>query len=171
MKKLAGNEKRLRTAAIMTVMFIVLAAGGILFFVSRHGGGQTERMKKEEQAENQPSYKSLGGSDREVADIYAELYETPREEVAALYVQTKDWEKTGETLEKQFFTIPENTKYQMEQEGYSMEDMEEAEKLSAQTGIRASELMQAKGKASDGKSWEEVKKEKGIVEKQGTDAE
>ena len=172
MKKLAGKEKRLRTAAILTVMFIVLAAGGILFLVSRRGGDQTERMKKEEQAENQqPSYKSLGGSDREVADIYAELYETPREEVAALYVQTKDWEKTGETLEKQFFTIPENTKYQMEQEGYSMEDMEEAEKLSAQTGIRASELMQAKGKASDGKSWEEVKKEKGIVEKQGTDAE
>lgn len=171
MKKLAGKEKRLRTAAIMTVMFIVLAAGGILFFVSRHGGGQTERMKKEEQAENQPSYKSLGGSDREVADIYAELYETPREEVAALYVQTKDWEKTGETLEKQFFTIPENTKYQMEQEGYSMEDMEEAEKLSARTGIRASELIQAKGKASDGKSWEEVKKEKGIQEEQGTDAE
>ncbi len=110
MKKLAGKEKRLRTAAILTVMFIVLAAGGILFLVSRRGGDQTERMKKEEQAENQqPSYKSLGGSDREVADIYAELYETPREEVAALYRETGDWEKTGETLEKQFFTIPENT--------------------------------------------------------------
>lgn len=171
MKKLAGKKKRVRIAAILTVMFIVLAAGGMLFFVSRHGGGQTERMKKVEQAENQPSYKSLGESDREVADIYAELYETSREEVAALYVQIKDWEKTGETLEKQFFTIPENTKYQMEKDGYSMGDMEEEEKLSVRTGIRASELIQAKGKASDGKSWEVVKKEKGIEEEQETDAE
>lgn len=95
MKKLAGKEKRLRTVAILTVMFIVLVAGSILFFVSRHGGSQTEQMKKEEQAESQPSYKSLGESDREVADIYAELYETPREEVAVLYRQTGDWEKTG----------------------------------------------------------------------------
>lgn len=175
MKKLEGKEKRFRTAAILTVMFIVLAAGGILFFVSRYGGGQTERMKKEEQAENQeenqPSYKSLSASDQQTAAIYAELYETSPEEVAAVYVQTNDWEKTGETLEKQFFTIPENTKYQMEEDGYSPEDMEEAEKLSARTGIRASELIQAKGKASDGKSWEEVKKEKGIEEVQGTDAE
>ena len=91
--------------------------------------------------------------------------------MAALYVQIKDWEKTGETLEKQFFTIPENTKYQMEKDGYSMGDMEEAEKLSVRTGIRASELIQAKGKASDGKSWEVVKKEKGIEEEQETDAE
>lgn len=169
MKKLAGKEKRLRTATILTVMSIVLVAGGILFFVSRHGGSQTEQMKKEEQAESQPSYKSLGESDREVADIYAELYETPREEVAVLYRQTGDWEKTGETLEKQFFTISENTKYQMEQEGYSMEDMEEAEKLSARSGIKAMELIEAKGKTGNGRSWETVKKEKGIEEEQGTD--
>ena len=52
----------------------------------------------------------------------------------------------------------------MEQEGYSMEDMEEAEKLSARSGIKAAELIEAKGKADNGKSWEEVKKEKGIKE-------
>lgn len=168
MKKLVGKKKRFRTAAILAAVFIVLAAGGILFFVSRYGGGQTERMKKEEQAENQeenqPSYKSLSASDQQTAAIYAELYETPQEEVAVLYRQTGDWEKTGETLEKQFFTIPENTKYQMEEDGYSPEDMEEAEKLSARTGIKAMELIEAKGKTGSGKSWEEVKKEKGIEE-------
>ncbi len=84
--------------------------------------------------------------------------------MAELYVQTNDWEQTGEQLEKEFFTIPENTKYQMAEDGYSLDDMEEAEKLSAKEGIRAMELIQAKGKASDNKSWEEVKKEKGIEE-------
>lgn len=164
MKKLAGKEKRLRTAATLAVMLIVLAAGGMLFFVSRHGGGQTEQANREEQAESNPSYDALGASDREVADIYAELYETTAEEVAAIQVRTGDWEKTWKELEKGFFTISENRKYQMEQEGYSMEDMEEAEKLSARSGIKAAELIEAKGKADNGKSWEEVKKEKGIKE-------
>ena len=66
MKKLAGKEKRLRTAATLAVMLIVLAAGGMLFFVSRHGGGQTEQANREEQAESNPSYDALGASDREI---------------------------------------------------------------------------------------------------------
>lgn len=170
MKKLAGKKKHLRTAATLATMLIVLAAGGILLSAALQGGRrQTEQAGREEQAERRPSYESLSASDREVADVYAELYEMTAEEVAAIQVSTGDWEKTWKELEKGFFTISENRKYQMEQEGYSIEDLEEAEKLSASSGIKAAELIEAKGKADDGKSWEEVKKEKGIEEEQGTD--
>ena len=52
----------------------------------------------------------------------------------------------------------------MTQEGYRIEDLNEAERLSARSGVKAMELAQAKGKDSDNRSWEEVKKEKGIDE-------
>ncbi len=160
------KNKKLPIAAV--VVLVVFVVAGIVIFCIRQNSstgqnGQTENQKKEETATDE-TYQSLSESDRQSADIYAELYETSREEVAGLYVQTNDWEKTEKELEKEFFTIPENTKYQMMKDGYSLDDIEEAEKLSVQTGIRAMELIQAKGKASDNKSWAEVKKEKGIEE-------
>lgn len=177
------NKKIL--AGIIAILAVVLAITWAVMIPrmqqgggGKHGSGtgqdgqaQRQTAGETEEKDGAAAYRSLGEPDRQTAAIYAELYETSPEEVAAVYVQTNDWEKTGQALEKQFFTIPENTKYQMEEDGYSLEDMEEAEQLSARTGIRASELIQAKGKASEGKSWEEVKKEKGIEEEQGTDAE
>ena len=62
-----------------------------------------------------------------------------------------------------FFTIPENTKYQMAKEGYCLEDLEEAEKLSVQTGRKAMDLAKAKGKASEDKKWSEVVKDSEIL--------
>ena len=55
-------------------------------------------------------YLSLSDSDREKADLYAELYEMSREDVAEQQIKTKDWEQTAKELEKVFFTIPENKK-------------------------------------------------------------
>lgn len=154
--------------AVIVIVAVFVIAGVIIICVRQNNGtgqnGQAEEQIAEEEAEKDETYLSLNASDQQTADIYAELYETSREEVAKLYIQTNDWEKTGEELEKEFFTIPENTKYQMTKDGYSLEDIEEAEKLSAKEGIRAMELIQAKGKASDSKSWEEVKEEKGIEE-------
>ena len=72
--------------------------------------------------------------------MYAELYEMTREDVAEQQVKTKDWDKTAKELEKAFFTIPENKKYQMEKEGYALEDLQEAEWLSAKIGRKAMEL-------------------------------
>ena len=163
------KNKKIRTGAIAILAVVLVITGAVMIPRIRQEGGKGKDSRAENQTageteEKDENDRSLSEPDQQTAAIYAELYETPREEVAALYRQTGDWEKTGETLEKQFFTIPENTKYQMEQEGYSMEDMEEAEKLSARSGIRATELVQAKGKASDAKSWTEVKKEKGIEE-------
>ncbi len=155
------------SVAVIVILAVLIIAGVVIFCIRQNSStgqnGQTENQTKEETATDE-TYQSLSEADRQSADIYAELYETSREEVAELYVQTNDWEQTGEQLEKEFFTIPENTKYQMAEDGYSLDDMEEAEKLSAKEGIRAMELIQAKGKASDNKSWEEVKKEKGIEE-------
>ena len=78
--------------------------------------------------------RSLSKDDQQVADVYAALYETDKEEVARIQKKTNDWEKTNKQLEKEFFTIDENIKYQMQKEGYRLEDLEKAEKLSVQTG-------------------------------------
>lgn len=160
-----NNKKSLIAVIVILAVFVI--AGVAIFCICQNGGtgqnGQTENKTKEETATDE-TYQSLSEYDRQSAEIYAELYEVTREKVAELYVQTNDWEKTGEQLEKEFFTIPENMKYQMTKDGYSLDDMEEAEKLSVKTGIKAMELIQAKGKATDNKSWAEVKKEKGIEE-------
>lgn len=160
MEKLLRGKKWVVALSGLVAVVIVVTAAVFLSFVPREDG----RNDGIEQSEKRQSYESLGASDRETADIYAELYETTAEEVAGIQVRTGDWEKTGKELEKSFFTIPENKKYQMTQEGYRIEDMNEAERLSARSGVKAMELAQAKGKASDNRSWEEVKKEKGIDE-------
>ncbi len=73
------------------------------------------------------------------------------------------WDKTAKELEKAFFTIPENEKHQMEKDGYSLEDLQEAEKLSVKTGRKAVELAKAKGKVSDQRKWSEVVKDSEIL--------
>ena len=78
-------------------------------------------------------------------------------------MKTKDWEKTAEELEKAFFNIPENEKYQMEKDGYSLEDLQEAERLSVKTGRKAIELAKAKGTVSDNRKWSEVVKDSEIL--------
>ncbi len=161
-------KNRKMSIAVIVILAVLVIAGVVIFCIRQNSStgqnGQAENQTVEDETATDETYQSLSEADRQSADIYAELYETSREEVAELYIQTNDWEQTGKQLEKEFFTIPENTKYQMAKEGYSLDDMEEAEKLSAKEGIRAMELIQAKGKASDNKSWAEVKKEKGIEE-------
>ena len=152
-KKVTG--KRLVMAA-MGIIAILLIGGTVFLIQGGHGRQQTEEKKEE-------VYQSLSKPDRETADLYAQLYETDREEVAKIQIETKDWEQTGRELEQAFFTIPENTKYQMAKEGYSLDDLEQAEKLSVQTGRKAIELARAKGKASENKSWSEVVKDSEIL--------
>lgn len=161
------KNKKVRVGIIAILAVILVITGVTIISRMRHDSGERRDSRAVNQTageEKDVTYQSLSEPDQQAVGIYAELFETSQEEVAALYKQTNDWEKTGEILEKQFFKIPENTKYQMAKDGYSLEDMEEAEKLSARTGIRAVELIQAKGKASNGKSWADVKKEKGITE-------
>lgn len=119
-----------------------------------------QRKEPSTKGQGDKLYRSLSKDDRQVADVYATLYETDKEEVARIQKKTNDWEKTNKQLEKEFFTIDENIKYQMQKEGYRLEDLEKAEKLSVQTGKKAMELIRAKGKASDNRKWsDEVKKE------------
>ena len=117
-----------------------------------------QRKEPSTKGQGDKIYRSLSKDDRQVADVYATLYETDKEEVARIQKKTNDWEKTNKQLEKQFFTIDENIKYQMQKEGYRLEDLEKAEKLSVQTGKKAMELIQAKGKASDNRKWSDVVK-------------
>ncbi len=144
------------------LMVLLFAIAGTVFFVMRnHNQNKKEQKKVEKQKEE--NYLSLSASDRETADLYAELYEMSREAVAEQRVKMKDWEKTAKELEKAFFTIPENEKYQMEKDGYSLEDLQEAEKLSVKTGRKAIELAKAKGTVSDNRKWSEVVKDSEIL--------
>ena len=94
----------------------IAAIGGILValvFVVVGVWCLQKNKPKEQQAivEQDAIYQSLSESDKETATIYAELYEMSSEEVAKIYVETTDWEKTAKELEKEFFTIDENIKY------------------------------------------------------------
>lgn len=146
-------------AGILVVLLFAIA--GTVFFVMRNHNQNKKEQNVEKQKEE--NYLSLSASDQETADLYAELYEMSREDVAEQQVKTKDWEKTAKELEKAFFTIPENEKYQMEKDGYSLEDLQEAEKLSVKTGRKAMELAKAKGKISDKRKWSEVVKDSEIL--------
>lgn len=117
-----------------------------------------QRKEPSTKGQGDKIYRSFSKDDRQVADVYATLYETDKEEVARIQKKTNDWEKTNKQLEKEFFTIDENIKYQMQKEGYRLEDLEKAEKLSVQTGKKAMELIRAKGKASDKRKWSDVVK-------------
>ncbi len=151
------KPKRKEIGIVAAVVLVLCLLAGTGIFIRNHQKQEKPEEKKEE------VYQSLSKSDRETADLYAQLYETEREEVAKIQTETKDWEQTGRELEQAFFTIPENTKYQMAKEGYSLDDLEQAEKLSLKTGRKAIELARAKGKASENKSWSEVVKDSEIL--------
>ena len=149
------KRKEIGIAAAVVLVLCLLAGTSII--IRNHQNQRKPDEKKEE------VYQSLSATDRETADLYAELYETDREQVAKIQAETKDWEKTGRKLEQDFFTIPENTKYQMEQEGYSLDDLEQAEKLSVKTGRKAIELAKEKGKTSENRQWSDVVKDSEIL--------
>ena len=158
-KKLSNTKKKVYLMSIL-IIFLFAVAGTVFFVMRNHNQNKTEQNVEKQKEEN---YLSLGVSDRETADLYAELYEMSREDVAERQIKTKDWEKTAKELEKAFFTIPENEKYQMEKDGYSLEDLQEAEKLSVKTGRKAMELAEAKGKISDKRKWSEVVRDSEIL--------
>ena len=143
MKKLM-NKKNCRIGILVVLLFAVAGTVFLVLQTKRQDQNKSNAVKQSEE-----NYRSLSATDRETADLYAELYEMSREDVAEQQIRTKDWDKTAKKLEKAFFTIPENEKHQMEKDGYSLEDLQEAEKLSVKTGRKAMELAKAKGKVSD----------------------
>ena len=149
------KRKEIGIAAAVVLVLCLLAGTSII--IRDHQNQRKPDEKKEE------VYQSLSATDRETADLYEELYETDGEQVAKIQAETKDWEQTGRKLEQDFFTIPENTKYQMEQEGYSLDDLEQAEKLSVKTGRKAIELAKEKGKTSENRQWSDVVKDSEIL--------
>lgn len=157
MKKLM-NKKNCRIGILVVLLFAVAGTVFLVLQTKRQDQNKSNAVKQSEE-----NYRSLSASDQETADLYAELYEISREDVAEQQVKMKDWEKTAKELEKAFFTIPENKKYQMEKDGYSLEDLQEAEKLSVKTGRKAMELAKAKGKVSDQRKWSEVVKDSEIL--------
>lgn len=153
------KKHKIILAGISAVILFIIA-GAVLFALRNNN---QDRAGLGEKQRNEENYRSLSASDRETADLYAELYEMSREDVAEQQTKTKDWDKTAKELEKAFFTIPENKKYQMEKAGYALEDLQEAERLSVKTGRKALELAKAKGKVSDKRKWSDVVKDSEIL--------
>ena len=160
MKELIKKRKWIVATGIVVVVLVVV---GIIFCCLQKNELETQQKSVEQDV----TYQTLNESDKETATIYAQLYEIPKEEVAKIYVTAKDWDKTAKELEKKFFTIDENVKYQMTKEGYSLDDLEEAEKLSTQTGRKAMELIKAKGKIEDNRKWSDVVSESEILTVEG----
>lgn len=152
--------KKRKTILTVTGIIVLFAIAGTVFFVLRSNPRDNKQKEGNQNGEN---YLSLSRPDRETADLYAELYEMSREDVARQQKKTGDWEKTAKELETAFFTIPENEKYQMAKQGYAPEDLEEAERLSTKTGRKAIELAKAKGKAADRRKWSQVVKDSEIL--------
>lgn len=103
----------------------------------------------------------LGKEDQKLVQIYAALYDKSDQEVAKMKQEKKDWKKVNEALERDFFVIPEQKKFDLVQAGYEIEDLYEAEAMSKRTGRKAMELAKAKGKAGE-KKWSEVVKDEEI---------
>ena len=59
-----------------------------------------QRKEPSTKGQGDKIYRSLSKDDRQVADVYATLYETDKEEVARIQKKTNDWEKTNKQLEK-----------------------------------------------------------------------
>lgn len=157
MKGLNKRKKYFVPGILVSLIFII---AGILFFMIQTGD-QSKNEQSEEKREE--VYLSFNSSDKEMTDLYAEIYEMPKENVAEIQQKTTDWDKTAEELEKEFFTISENKKLQMEKEGYSLVDLQEAERLSARTGRKAIELAKAKGKVSDNRKWTDIVKDSEVL--------
>lgn len=153
------TKKKVYVIGILAVLLLAIA--GTVFFVIRNNNQSENGQSAEKQKEE--NYLSLSPSDRETAELYAELYEMSREDVAEQQVKTGDWDKTAKELEKAFFTISENEKSQMVKDGYLLEDLQEAERLSAKTGRKAMELAKAKGKVSDGRQWSDIVKDSEVL--------
>ena len=95
-KKLSNTKKKVYLMSIL-IIFLFAGAGTVFFVMRNHNQNKTEQNVEKQKEEN---YLSLGVSDRETADLYAELYEMSREDVAERQIKTKDWEKTAKELEK-----------------------------------------------------------------------
>ena len=157
--KLTRAKKKIFLVSILLV--IVFLVTGMGFFAPRN---RNQNQKEQSlQKPNEENYRSLSAADQETADLYAALYEMSREDIAEQQVKTKDWEKTAKELEKAFFTIPKDKKRQMEKDGYSPEDLQEAERLSAKTGRKAIELAKVKGRISDKRTWSDIVKDSEIM--------
>ena len=94
MKKLM-NKKNCRIGILVVLL---LAVAGTVFLVLQTN--RQDQNKSNAVKQNEENYRSLSAADRETADLYAELYEMSREDVAERQIKTKDWEKTAKELEK-----------------------------------------------------------------------
>ena len=165
MKKSTNKKKKACVIGALGILLFV-TVGTMFFVLQKDARNQNDHKKENKQStekKKEDHYFSLNATDRETADLYAELYEMSREDVAEQQKKTGDWEKTAEELEQLFFTIPENKNYQMEKEGYALEDLQEAERLSVKTGRKAMELAQAKGKVCDQRKWSDIVKDSEIL--------
>lgn len=150
MKEIIKGKKKFIGVAVSVALVILVVS---LCIIDR---------RHDQMAEETINYiAELSEEDKELAGIYATLYELSDNEVAKMKQEKKDWDTVNKELEKQFFTIPEQKKYDMVQEGYDIEDLYEAEVMATKTGRKAIELAKEKGKAGE-KKWSEVVKDEEV---------
>lgn len=146
------KEKKIKMRKLFGIMLTIILT--IVVAVTLH----IVRKDSREQDRQHNYLAELDEGDKELAHIYAALYDLSDNEVAKYKQEKKDWHKVNELLEKEFFTISGQVRYDMVQAGYDAEDLAEAEVLSKKTGKKAIDLARKKGKAGE-RGWSDVVKE------------
>ena len=139
------KKKAVFFVILILSIFIIGLVVGIIF-----------RQKEKSEPKQKTAWEQLNADDQKIAGIYAELYDVSEERVANLKLDMEDWEEVNSKLDTEYFTIGETEKYQMSEDGYSLEDLHEAETLARKTGKRALDLAKLKGKSAEKKKWSEV---------------
>ena len=150
MKKLSINFLTRKRLFVIAVIMLLITAGVFLCIVFM------QRAERNSAPKQKAAWEQLSPDEQKIAGIYAQLYDVPEEKVAKLKLDMKDWNSVNSRLDTEYFTISETEKYQMSEQGYSLEDLYEAETLARKTGKKASVLAKEKGKAAEGKKWSEI---------------
>ena len=145
------KKYRIPMGGILLVLLLV----GIAIPTYRKNANKDTHTDKQAATEKK-TLEQLSADDQTIAETYAALYGESAELVAEMRLEEEDWDKVYERLEEAYFSIGETKKYQMAEDGYSLDDLEEAEILARQTGKKALDLALAKGKASDNKKWSDI---------------
>ena len=102
---------------------------------------------------------------KKAQELYAE-YDLNRAQSGILFALHQEDSMSQKELAKRLNVTPPSITSmikKMEQEGYSLDDLEQAEKLSVKTGRKAIELAKEKGKTSENRQWSDVVKDSEIL--------
>lgn len=125
------------------VLIIVLVCTAMLFI--------TQKSSKKVSLE-------LSDGDKKIANVYAQIYQLPYDQIIQIKAEKGSWEEVNQQIVKEKYMISDADKTMYIKEGYTLEDLYEADKLAFDSGVNANTIIKERGKKEEIKDWETVKK-------------